>query len=74
MNSDRPPVLRSVNEPMSAPAFSQHARMVVAHHGERILAEVPKTLRRIGLFFLITAISIPVFMVGLLVVLWHLGH
>jgi hypothetical protein len=44
---------------------------VLLQHGERILFEVPRVLRRIGLFFLIMTISIPVFFAGLLVVLWH---
>ena len=44
-----------------------------SHHGERILAEIPTTLRRIGLLFLVVAISIPAFLAALIVVLWHLG-
>jgi hypothetical protein len=60
--------------PMSGAAFAQHARTVVAHHGERILAEIPTTLRRIGTLFLVLTISVPVFLAGLLVVLWHLAH
>ena len=60
-------------EPMTGAAFATHARTVVAHHGERILAEIPSTLRRIGLLFLVLSISIPVFLAGLLVVLWHLA-
>ena len=59
---------------MTGAAFAQHARTVVAHHGERILAEIPTTLRRIGTLFLVLTISIPVFLAGLLVVLWHLAH
>jgi hypothetical protein len=59
---------------MTGAEFAQHTRTVVAHHGERILAEIPTALRRIGLLFLVLAISIPVFFAGLLVVLWHLAH
>jgi hypothetical protein len=47
---------------------------MVVHHGERILGEIPGALRRVGLFFVVMAVSIPIFLVGLLVVLWHLGH
>ena len=61
-------------EPMTTAAFAQHARSVVALHGERILAEIPRTLRRAGLFFLVLSITIPAFCVAFLVVLWHLGH
>jgi hypothetical protein len=51
--------------------FSQDARRLVLHHGERILGEIPTTLRRVGQFMLVMAITIPVFLAGLLVVLWH---
>jgi len=58
---------------MTRADFAQHARTVVAHHGEKILAEIPTTLRRIGTLFLVLAISLPIFFIGLLVVLWHLA-
>ena len=61
-------------EPMSKTTFAEHGRALVVHHGERILGEVPRALRRVGLFFMVMAVSIPIFLVGLLVVLWHLGH
>ena len=66
--------MSALTEPMTSTAFAQHARTVVAHHGERILAEIPKALRRIGLFFLVVTISIPVFLVASIVVLWHLAE
>jgi hypothetical protein len=69
----KPQLVSALTEPMTSTAFAQHARTVVAHHGERILAEIPTTLRRIGLLFLVVAISIPAFLAALIVVLWHLG-
>ena len=66
-------VVPALTEPMRSTAFAQHARTVVAHHGERILAEIPTALRRIGLLFLVVAISIPAFLAALIVVLWHLA-
>jgi hypothetical protein len=60
-------------EPLTNAALAQHARVVVAHHGERILAEIPTTLRRVGLFFLVLAITVPAFLAALIVVLWRLG-
>jgi hypothetical protein len=69
-----PNPVSSTLEPMSKTTFADHGRAMVVHHGERILFEIPRALRRIGLFFLVMAVSIPVFLVGLLVVLWHLGH
>jgi hypothetical protein len=53
--------------------LTQHARTIVLHHGERILAEIPATLRRVALLMLVLSISIPAFLAGLLVVLWRLG-
>jgi hypothetical protein len=55
------------------PTVTQHARTIVLHHGEKILAEIPNTLRRVALLMLVLSISIPVFLVGLLIVLWRLG-
>ena len=47
----------------------------VRHEGVTgALLRFPRALRRLGLFFMVMAVSIPVFLVGLLVVLWHLGH
>jgi len=41
--------------------------------GEELLAEVPGTLRRIGLLMLVLAFSVPVFLAGCLAVLaWWL--
>jgi hypothetical protein len=61
-------------EPMSKATFADHSRAMVVHHGERILSEIPGALRRVGVFFMVMAITIPIFFVGLLVVLWHLGN
>ena len=65
-------LVSALTEPWTSTAFAQHAR-TVAHHGERILAEIPTTLRRIGMLFLVVAISIPAFIAVLIVVLWRLG-
>jgi len=46
----------------------------VTHHGERVLAEIPKTLRRVATLVLVVSISIPVFFAGLVIVLWHLAR
>jgi hypothetical protein len=59
---------------MTASAFADHARGVVARHGGQIIAEVPTVLRRVGLFVLVMTVSVPVFLVGLLIVLWRLGN
>ena len=74
MKATKTQVLPAPEQPMTGAMFAQHTRTVVAHHGERILAEVPTTLRRLGALFLVLSISLPVFFVGLLVVLWHLAR
>ena len=48
MKATKTQVVPAPQQPMTGAAFAQHARTVVAHHGERILAEIPTTLRRIG--------------------------
>ena len=55
-------------------ALAQHALSAVAYTGERILAEIPRVLRRIGMLVLVLAITIPAFCAGLLLVLWRLGN
>ena len=74
MKATKTPILPAPDDPTTSSALAQHARTVVAHHGEKILAEIPTMLRRLGVLFLVLAISLPVFFAGLLVVLWHLAH
>jgi hypothetical protein len=57
-----------------ATTFAHQARTLALHHGERILGEIPTTLRRVGLFMLVMTITIPVFLAGLLVVLWQFAR
>ena len=42
------------------------------HHGEKILAEIPSTLRRLRTMLLVVTISIPVFLAVLLLLVWRL--
>jgi hypothetical protein len=60
--------------PYENATFTHQARALALHHGERILGELPTTLRRVGLFMLVMAITIPAFLAGLLVVLWHFAR
>ena len=52
--------------------LGRQARTIVVHHGEKILAEIPSTLRRLKTMMLVLTISIPVFLVALLVLVWRL--
>jgi hypothetical protein len=71
IKTNKPQLTRPATESLPEPSPVQVTYGVLLQHGERILFEVPRVLRRIGLFFLIMTISIPVFFAGLLVVLWH---
>jgi hypothetical protein len=74
MKRSKTTAVAAPNSPMTNAALAQHARYAVAYHGERILAEIPRTLRRIGMLVLVLAVTIPAFCGGLLVVLWRLGN
>jgi hypothetical protein len=68
--------MKSQARPIAAPqidnvTFAHQARSLALHHGERILSELPGTLRRVGMFMLVMTITIPAFLAGLLFVLWH---
>jgi len=71
MRTAKAQVVPAPEQPMTGAVFAQQARTIVAHHGERILAEIPTALRRLGMLFLALSISIPVFLVALVVLLWQ---
>jgi hypothetical protein len=52
--------------------FTDQARTSLVRHSERILAEVPATLRRVRTMLLVLTIAVTAFLAGLLVVLWRL--
>jgi hypothetical protein len=52
--------------------FGRQARTIVVRHGEKILAEIPSTLRRLRTMMLVVTITIPVFLVALLLLVWRL--
>jgi hypothetical protein len=54
--------------------FTHQARTIALHHGEKILIEIPRALRRFGQFMLVMMITIPAFLAGLLIVMWHLAR
>jgi len=56
----------------STAGLGQRLRVVVVHRAEEILAEVPRTLRRLRTFLLVLSVSVPLFLLGLVAVLWHL--
>ena len=67
--------------PQSPPGdeFSRRAiwnriRAAAVEAGEGMLRELFSTLRRLRTLTLVVTIAVPVFLAGLLVVLWHLAH
>jgi len=54
-------------------SLGDRLRAAAASRGEEFLAEFPTTLRRLGLLFVVLAVSVPVFLAGCLAVLaWRL--
>jgi hypothetical protein len=60
-------------DPRDNVSITRHAYGLAAFHGDAILREVPKTLRRVALLLLVLAVTIPAFLAGLLIVLWHMA-
>jgi hypothetical protein len=57
----------------STKAIARRLRVVAGQRAEEFLAEVPATLRRVRTLLLMLSIAIPAFLLGLIVVLWHLA-
>jgi hypothetical protein len=65
------PTEQNVSEPVT---FGQRLRVVASNRAEEILAEVAPTLRRLRIFLVVATISIPVFLAGLVAILWRLAR
>ena len=74
MRSKRTELARVPEPGGSMSTLGFRLRLMVARRAEEILAEVAPTLRRIRTFLLVATISIPVCIVALVVVGWHLAH
>ncbi len=74
MKTTKAELVPTGEEAMTTMALVQRLRAAVAHHAENILAEVPATLRRLRTLLLVLSVSIPLFLIGLVVVLWRLAH
>ena len=61
-----------VGEPTTQ-AIARRLRVVASQRAEEFMAEIPGTLRRIRTLLLVVSISIPIFLIGLIAVLWHLA-
>jgi len=67
-------VVPTTENGLTTATIGKRLRMVAAHRAEEILAEVAPTLRRLRTLLLVATISIPLFLAGLVAVLWHLAH
>jgi hypothetical protein len=52
-------------------AIARHLRVVASQRAEEFLAEIPATLRRVRTLLLVLSITVPVFLIALVAVLWH---
>jgi hypothetical protein len=64
----------SPNDAFSRRAIWNRIRAAAVDAGEGALRELPSTLRRLRTLLLVLSITVPVFLGGLLVVLWHFAH
>ncbi len=60
--------------PSGSSTLARRLGAVLAQRAEEILAENAPTLRRLRTLLLVAAISVPVFLGGMLVVLWRLAR
>ena len=67
-------VLPAAPDTSAGVSLGERLRVVAAQRAEEILAEIAPTLRHVRMFILMLTISIPLFMAGLVAVLWHLAH
>ena len=55
----------------TTPAIVRRLKVVASQRAEEFLAEVPATLRRLRTLLLVLSITVPVFLIALVAVLWH---
>lgn len=59
---------------LQSPTLASRLKEAAARHGERAIAEVPETLKRLRLLVTVAAISLPLFLLGLLVIVAFALH
>jgi len=64
----------SQDDEFSGRTIWNRIRAAALEAAEGALREIPGTLRRLRTLLLVATITGPVFLAGLLVVLWHLAH
>jgi hypothetical protein len=66
------PLVRRGEELTTTSALVARLRGMAAVRIEETLAEVPATIRRLRTLLLVMSVSVPVFLVAIVVVLWRL--
>ncbi|HKN50386.1 MAG TPA: hypothetical protein VJ010_09195 [Actinomycetota bacterium] len=51
------------------PTLLEQFKEVAARYGERAITEVPSTLRKLRLLFVVASVALPTFLLGVLVIL-----
>ncbi len=74
MRTSKAHVVPTTENGLTTATIGKRLRMVAAHRAEEILAEVAPTLRRLRTLLLVATLSIPLFLAGLVAVLWHFAH
>lgn len=62
---------KTVGDPASVTEIWRRLRLAAADHAEEFIAELPTLVRRLKTLILIVCLSIPVFLVATIWVLWH---
>jgi len=64
----------SAGDEFSRRAIWTRIRPAAVEAGEGALREIPSTVRRLRTLLLVLTITVPAFLAGALVVLWHFAH
>ncbi len=64
----------SAGDEFSRRAIWTRIRAAAVEAGEGALREIPSTVRRLRTLLLVLTITVPAFLAGALVVLWHVAH
>ena len=73
MTTQLEPIASEATHPTATRAVARRLRDIAAARAEEALAELPVIARRLRTLILVLSISIPIFLVALVAILWHLA-
>ena len=73
MTTQLEPVASEGAHPTATRVVARRLRDIAAARAEEALAELPVIARRLRTLILVLSISIPIFLVALVAILWHLA-